>query len=68
MSSIVVNHQHCRVCGRAMPIGKEKICSPECQKEVDVVQRKRRNLLWFIYGMIGVSIAFLLLQLGVFGG
>ncbi len=27
------NHQHCRYCGKEIPLGRYKFCSPECAKK-----------------------------------
>jgi predicted nucleic acid-binding Zn ribbon protein len=63
----IPNHGHCKVCGRAVKFGDDT-CSAKCQEQFETVQKKRRNMLWFIYAMMGLAIVVLLLQLGGAGG
>lgn len=57
---IVVNHQHCYVCNRAMPFDKdEKWCSAECKTAFDQQTKKRKQLMWFLYGAMALTLLLL---------
>lgn len=43
----LLNHQHCRVCDRAIPFDT-KTC-PEHQKEYEALQKKRRRTVLLFY-------------------
>lgn len=59
--SKVANHAHCVQCGRAIPFG-EKVCSSECENEIDEANKQRRKMMMFTYGLLIVG--FLLLVVG----
>jgi predicted nucleic acid-binding Zn ribbon protein len=61
----IVDHRHCRICGRAIPPDKE-ICSEECmqvQARIEARQRRMRNIMLIMYAVIFL-IFFILLFLG----
>lgn len=62
MTIQIPNHGHCRICGRAVAFG-DATCSEKCQKDMEAIHKKKKNMLLFIYGMIGLSVVILLLQL-----
>ena len=57
----VPNHTHCTQCGRAIP-PEQKVCSTECQAEIDETNRNRKKMMYFTYGLLVVG--FLLLVVG----
>ena len=63
----IPNHAHCWICGKAIQAG-EKTCSAECQAKVDLQQRKRKQLMWLMYGAMGLFIIMLIMQLLGYGG
>lgn len=52
----IVDHRHCRTCGRAIPPDKE-FCSEKCRKEFEDVRKREermKKILWVMYAvMIG---------------
>lgn len=56
---VVVNHQHCLVCGRAMVLGDEKWCSAECKSKLDEQNKKRRQMMYFLYGAMALTLLLL---------
>lgn len=61
----IVDHRHCRICGRAIPPDKE-LCSAECeqvQARVEARQRRMRNIMLIMYVAIFL-IFFLLIIIG----
>ena len=51
----LLQHRHCQVCSKAIPISEE-FCSEECKIEFDNMVKKRRNFLYLFYAMIVVFI------------
>ena len=62
MSTVIPNHAHCRVCGRAVAFGKES-CSPEHQKQLDDLVRRKKNMMYLFYAAMGVFLLLFVLQL-----
>jgi len=62
MMPTIPNHAHCWICGKAIQ-PDEKTCSKECQTKVDLQQKKRKQLMWVMYGAMGLFFIMLLLQL-----
>lgn len=60
MTSIVVQHQHCFVCNKAMAFDEEqKHCSPECKQKLDEQNKKRKHMMWFLYAAMGLTLLLL---------
>lgn len=57
----IPQHAHCWICGKAMAYGP-KTCSPECQARFDETQKKRKTMMWVMYGAMAVAVGFLLLN------
>ena len=49
----VVQHFHCQMCGKAIPIS-ENLCSEECKQKYQGLMKKRKLYLYIIYGAIFV--------------
>jgi predicted nucleic acid-binding Zn ribbon protein len=47
----LLQHRHCQVCSKAIPLSEE-FCSEECNTEFDKMVKKRRNFLYLFYGMV----------------
>lgn len=50
----IVDHRHCRICGKAIPPDRE-LCSRECeeaQARIDARQRRMRNMMLIMYAVI----------------
>lgn len=58
----IPQHAHCWVCGKAIQVD-DKTCSAECKTKVDLQQKKRKQLMWVMYGAMGLFVVMLLLQL-----
>ena len=56
---VVVNHQHCYICGRAMALGDEKWCSPECKAKLDAQNKRRKTMMYFLYGAMALTLLLL---------
>lgn len=58
--NIVVNHMHCYVCGRAMAFDRDaKVCSDECKATMDAQNKKRKQLMYFLYGAMALTLLLL---------
>jgi len=58
----IVDHRHCKVCGKAIPPGQE-FCSERCRKIYEETQRREKrmkNIFLLIYAVIFI-VLFLLL-------
>ena len=47
----LLQHRHCQVCSKAIPISEE-YCSEECKVEFEGIVKKRKNYLYIIYGIM----------------
>jgi len=57
---VVVNHQHCYICNRAMGFDRDaKACSKECQAQLEVQNKKRKQLMYFLYGAMALTLVLL---------
>jgi predicted nucleic acid-binding Zn ribbon protein len=57
---VVVNHQHCYICNRAMAFDPdEKACRDECKAALVVQNKKRRQLMYFLYGAMALTLLLL---------
>lgn len=58
--ALVVQHQHCLVCNKAMPFDEAtKWCSAACKGKLDEQNKRRRHLMWFLYGAMGLTLLLL---------
>ena len=60
MTEKILQHSHCPVCGKAMPVD-EKTCSEACQLKYNAMVRKRKLWLYAFYAMLIVFIVMMLL-------
>ena len=51
MAENVPQHTHCHVCMKAIPLG-EALCSEECRQKYRSMLRRRKLMLYFMYGML----------------
>jgi predicted nucleic acid-binding Zn ribbon protein len=49
----VVQHTHCQICGKAIPLS-ENLCSQDCKQKYQAMLKKRRMLVYIMYGLIFV--------------
>jgi len=64
----IVDHRHCRVCGKAIPPNQE-FCSENCRKTYEGLQRREkrmRNMLLLVYALIFIFIFLLIASRGAF--
>ena len=47
----VAQHTHCQICGKAIPIA-ETLCSEECKQRYQTMVKKRKMLVYIMYGLI----------------
>jgi len=60
MSEIVPQHSHCQVCGKTIPV-TETLCSQECKDKYQIMIKRRRLMVYIMYGLIGVILIVILL-------
>jgi predicted nucleic acid-binding Zn ribbon protein len=53
MAEKVSQHTHCSICGKAVPLS-EKLCSDECKQQFQAMIKKRKMLMYIMYGLIFV--------------
>jgi len=51
----IVQHKHCQICGKAIPL-KEKFCSEECEQKFNEIVKKRKILIYILYGAVVLMI------------
>ena len=57
----LLQHKHCQVCSKAIPISEE-YCSEECKVEFEALVKKRRSYIYIMYGMIILIIVVMVLS------
>ncbi len=61
MADSVPQHAHCHMCGKSIPYG-ETLCSEECKQKFQSLLRRRRFLLYLMYGLIAAVIVVILVS------
>ncbi|MCK4996599.1 MAG: DUF2116 family Zn-ribbon domain-containing protein, partial [Thermoplasmatales archaeon] len=56
----VPQHAHCQMCGKSIPYG-ETLCSKECKQKYHNVLRRRKLIVYLMYGMLAALIVFFVL-------
>ena len=59
MPTDIPQHAHCQMCGKAIPV-TESLCSDNCRKKYQSLIKKRRIMLYLMYGLIFVIVIFYL--------
>ena len=59
MTEKILQHKHCNICGKAVP-AEETFCSDECKEKWDAMVKKRKMMMYIMYGMIAVFIVLIL--------
>ena len=62
MAIQIPNHAHCQICQRAVAYG-DKTCSPECEKKLADLTRRRKRAVMTMYGLM--ALAFVVLVMSV---
>lgn len=57
----LLQHRHCQVCSKAIPISEE-VCSEKCKIELEEMVKKRRRMVYLIYGSMIFVIIILILS------
>ncbi|MEA2055821.1 MAG: DUF2116 family Zn-ribbon domain-containing protein [Candidatus Thermoplasmatota archaeon] len=52
MAEKIPQHAHCQVCGKAVPVS-ETLCSEECKQKYEALVKKRKMMVYLMYGLIG---------------
>ena len=47
----VTQHAHCQMCGKSVPVG-ETLCSEDCRQRYNTVRKKRKLIVYFMYGLL----------------
>ena len=47
----VGQHTHCHICGKAVPVS-ETLCSEECKQRYQTMTKKRKLLVYIMYGLV----------------
>lgn len=61
MPKTIPQHQHCMICGKAIP-ADEEVCSESCDEELDSTRRKRRIMQYILYGAVAATTLLILFQ------
>jgi predicted nucleic acid-binding Zn ribbon protein len=59
MSESIKQHSHCQICGKAIPVS-EIHCSEECKKKYLIMMKRRKLMVYAMYGIIGIIIVIIL--------
>jgi len=63
MSDLIKQHSHCQICGKAIPVS-ETFCSQECKDKYSVMMKRRKILVYAMYGLIGIILVIILMSGG----
>jgi predicted nucleic acid-binding Zn ribbon protein len=55
MAETVPQHAHCHMCGKSIPFG-ETICSEECKQRYQTLLKRRKLIVYLMYGMLAALI------------
>jgi len=59
----LLQHKHCRICDKAIPVDEET-CSEECKTKLEALIKKRRTNVYIIWGLlIVVVVVFVILPM-----
>jgi len=56
MANVVPPHNHCLVCMKSIPVN-EKLCSEECKQKYQSMMKKKRLIVYFMYGVLAAMVA-----------
>jgi predicted nucleic acid-binding Zn ribbon protein len=60
MAEIVSPHGHCQMCGKSVPVG-ETLCSEDCKQRYTSVVKRRKLIVYFMYGLLAALIVVIVL-------
>lgn len=61
MSEKTSQHYHCQICGKVVPLG-ETLCSQECKDKYQSMVRRRKLILYLMYGVLTAMIVVIAFQ------
>jgi len=61
MAESIPQHAHCHMCGKSIPVG-ETLCSEECKQKYQSLIKRRRIMLYLMYGILAVLLIVFLLS------
>ena len=71
----ILNHDHCSICGRAIPYVEPKertpetrTCSPEHEQQLVALNKKRKRSMMLLYGLMALAFIVLILSYGGYLG
>ncbi len=56
MAEKVPPHNHCHVCMKSIPVS-ETLCSDECRKKYQSMMKRKKLIIYFMYGMLAAMVA-----------
>jgi predicted nucleic acid-binding Zn ribbon protein len=62
MTERLVQHRHCKACGKAVAPDDET-CSDECKAKWEAQKKSRKNTMWLFYLSIAVLLVVLALSM-----
>ena len=65
MAEKVAQHAHCNICGKAIPLDEAQ-CSEDCKQKFQTMIRKRKMLVYLMYGLIFVILILYIFTSGAF--
>ena len=51
----IPQHAHCLMCGKSIPFG-ETLCSEECKQKYQTLLKRRKIIVYLMYGMLAALI------------
>lgn len=63
MAVTVPQHAHCHMCGKSIPFG-ETLCSEECKQRYQRLLKRRKIMVYLMYGIIAALIVIFVLSGG----
>jgi len=61
MPEKIPQHNHCHICMKAIPV-TENYCSEECKQKFLNMQKKRKLMIYFMYGLLAAVIVVVVLM------
>ncbi len=55
MAEIIPQHAHCHMCGKSIAFG-ETLCSEDCKQKYHTLLKRRKIILYLMYGMLAALI------------
>jgi predicted nucleic acid-binding Zn ribbon protein len=60
----IKQHSHCQICGKAIPVS-EIHCSEECKNKYLRMMKRRKLIVYAMYGLIGIILVIILFSNGL---